>query len=147
MHNKTHMDIRYTPMELYKTIKHKNNSRTPIESLALSNQRTLECLQLYSSQWSENPICHRRNTWIVNALPSKHTRTQYQTSCRNQQPTKSKKKIEETVAVWPITSSRWKKLKPPQFLYRACQRIISGWLFTQRHLLRTNLLITPYNRE
>jgi hypothetical protein len=34
------MDIWYTAMGMYKTIKHKNNSKTPIQSLALNNQST-----------------------------------------------------------------------------------------------------------
>jgi hypothetical protein len=51
------------------------------------------------------------------------------------------------VAVWPTTSRRWRKLKPSPSLYRASQSIISGWLLYSGHLLRTNLLITPYYRE
>jgi hypothetical protein len=39
------------------------------------------------------------------------------------------------------------QLKPSPSLYRACQSIISGWLLYSRHLLRTNLLITPYYWE
>jgi hypothetical protein len=37
VHNKAHMDRGYTAMGLYKTIKHKNNSKTSIQILALSN--------------------------------------------------------------------------------------------------------------
>jgi hypothetical protein len=68
----------------------------------------------------------------LSTLPSKHNRTQ-QTSCRNQQPIKCKKKIEETVAVWPTTTRRWRKFKPPPFLYRAFQSIICGWLLCSSH--------------
>jgi hypothetical protein len=38
--------IWYTAVGLHKTIKHKNNSETPIQCLKLSSQRTLVCLQI-----------------------------------------------------------------------------------------------------
>jgi hypothetical protein len=46
-----------------------------------------------------------------------------------------------------IWNSVHRILHPSPSLYRACQSIISGWLLYLRHLLRTNLLITPYYWE
>jgi hypothetical protein len=50
VYNKTQMDVQYTAMGQYKTIKHKTNLKTPIQSVAFSNHRTLVCHQLYSPQ-------------------------------------------------------------------------------------------------
>jgi hypothetical protein len=44
------MDLWYTAMGLHKTVKRKNNLKTPIKSLALSNKRTWVCFQFYSPQ-------------------------------------------------------------------------------------------------
>jgi hypothetical protein len=99
MHHKTHMDLQYTAMGLHKIIKQQNSSEIPVQSPALNSQRTMVCLQSYSPQGSANPTCQRRNLQIVSILSTKGTRTQQQTSRRNQQPTKRQKKTAETVAV------------------------------------------------